>query len=348
MRHELRRTRWLGAAGAVVLGFVAVVALVPVPYVALSPGPTFNTIGEVGGTPLITIAGEQTYPTSGNLDMTTVSERGGPFGAMFVSRALAGWLDPTVRVVPSEALYPADVPAEQVEQENQADFVDSQSSAVAAALHHLDIPVQESVVVSSVEAGTPADGVLEPGDLVRAVDGVEVTTPDQVGAAVRASAPGDDVEVRIERDGAERTVTVVAGTSPTTGDAYLGITVGTVYEAPFEIDFMLDDVGGPSAGLMFSLGIVDKLTPGYLNGGRDVAGTGTIDPDGVVGPIGGIQQKLVGARSSGSTLFLAPRGNCGEVTDHVPDGLTVAAVSTLDEAVGALTEYVAGRAVPSC
>lgn len=348
MRHELRRTRWLGAAGAVVLGFVAVVALVPVPFVALSPGPTFNTIGDVGGTPLITISGEQTYPTAGTLDMTTVSERGGPFGAMYVSRALAGWLDPTVRVVPTEALYPADVPAEQVAQENQADFVDSQSSAVAAALHQLDIPVQEHVVVSSVTSGTPADGVLEPGDVVLSVDGTEVTTPDQVGAAVRAGAPGDEVVLRIDRDGDERTVTVVAGTSPTTGGAYLGITVATAYEAPFEIDFTLDDVGGPSAGLMFSLGIVDKLTPGYLNGGREVAGTGTIDPDGVVGPIGGIQQKLVGARDSGSTLFLAPRSNCDEVAGHVPDGLTVAAVGTLDEAVDALDDYVAGRAVPSC
>lgn len=348
MRHELRRTRWLGAAGAVVLGFVAVVALLPVPYVALSPGPTFNTIGEVGGTPLITISGEQTYPTAGTLDMTTVSERGGPFGSMYVSRVLAGWMDPTVRVVPTEALFPSDVPAEQVEQENRADFVDSQSSAVAAALHHLDIPVQERVVVSSVSAGSPADGVLEPGDVVLSVDGTDVTTPDQVGTAVRARAPGDEIVVGIERDGDKRTVTVVAGASPTTGDAYLGVTVGTTYQAPFEVDFTLDDVGGPSAGMMFSLGIVDMLTPGYLNGGREVAGTGTIDPDGAVGPIGGIQQKLVGARDSGSTLFLAPRSNCDEVVGHVPDGLTVAAVATLDEAVDALDDYVAGRAVPAC
>ncbi len=344
----MRRTRWLGVSGAVVLGFVAVVALVPVPYVALSPGPTFNTIGEVAGTPLITITGERTYPTAGSLDMTTVSERGGPFGGMYVSRALAGWLDPTVRVVPAAALYPTDVPAEQVQQENQADFVDSQSSAVAAALHHLDLPVHERVVVSSVSTGSPADGKLETGDVVLSVDGTAVTTPDQVGTAVRAREPGEEVVLRIERDGDMRTVTVVAGASPTTGGAYLGITVGTAYVAPFEIDFTLDDVGGPSAGLMFSLGIVDMLTPGYLNGGREVAGTGTIDPDGAVGPIGGIQQKLVGARDSGSTLFLAPRDNCDEVSGHVPDGLTVAAVGTLDEAVDALTDYVAGRPVPSC
>lgn len=349
MSFEARRARWLGAAGAVLLCYLAVVALVPVPYVVLSPGPTFNTIGEVDGVPLIAITGHTTYPTSGHLQMTTVSERGGPFGALYVSRALQYWRDPAVRVLPTEALYPEGESTAEVEQQNQADFVDSQGVAVAAALRHLDIPVEEKAVVSSVADGTPADGELQPGDVIVSVDGTTVARPEQVGPLVREHAPGDVVTLVVTRDGKRATVHVTATESPTQpGQAYLGISVGGTYVPPFDIEFSLDQVGGPSAGLMFSLGIVDKLTPGQLTGGAFVAGTGTIDPDGAVGPIGGIAQKLVGARDAGATLFLAPVSNCDEVSGHVPDGLTVAAVSTMDDALAALDEYEAGRPVTGC
>lgn len=349
MSFEARRSRWLGVTGALLLCFLAVVALVPVQYVVLSPGPTFNTIGEVDGVPLIKITGHRTYPTSGNLQMTTVSERGGPFGGLYVSRALQYWADPTVRVLPTEALYPEGESTEQVEQQNQEDFVDSQDVAVAAALRHLDIPVVEQAVVSSVADGTPAEGALQPGDVIVSVDGTAVTRPEEVGPLVRARAPGDVITMVVIRGGKRTTVPVKAADSPTKpGQAYLGIAVGAAYTAPFDIDFTLDQVGGPSAGLMFSLGIVDKLTPGPLTGGRFVAGTGTIAPDGAVGPIGGIAQKLLGARAAGATLFLAPASNCDEVTGHVPDGLTVAAVSTMDDALAALREYEAGRPVTGC
>ena len=117
--------------------------------------------------------------------------------------------------------------------------------------------------------------------------------------------------------------------------------MGSTYRAPFELDITLDGVGGPSAGLIFSLGIVDKLTPGALIDGRVVAGTGTIDPEGNVGPIGGIQQKLVGAKRAGATLFIAPQDNCDDVEGNVPDGLTVVPVSTLGEARDTVEAWVA-------
>jgi PDZ domain-containing protein len=84
--------------------------------------------------------------------------------------------------------------------------------------------------------------------------------------------------------------------------------------------------------MMFALGIVDKLTPGEMTGGEVLAGTGTIDSSGQVGPIGGIRQKLWGADEAGADWFLAPASNCDEVTGHVPDGMRVFAVKTLDEA----------------
>ena len=350
MTFERRRARWLGATVVVVLAYVAVVAVVPADYVmSLAPGPTFNTIGKARGAPLIEISGRPTFPTAGTLDMTTVSERGGPFGGMYVSRVLLGWIDPQIRVLPTEALYPSDVPADQIAQANQADFLGSQTNAVGAALHHLGIPVVTRVLVNSVLPDGPAAERLQPGDVIVSIDGTPIRTSEQVGTAVRAHQPGEQVRFVVERDGTRHDVEVTAGQSPQhAGEAYVGITVQAADTAPFDIEFTLDDVGGPSAGLMFSLGIVDKLTPGFLNGGKDVAGTGTITPDGIVGPIGGIQQKMYGAAGAGATLFLAPRENCQDVRGNVPTGLTVAAVGTLDEAVVAMDRFAAGQPVPAC
>lgn len=349
MDVERRRARWVGAAGAVAVAYCGIVALVPTGFVAMSPGPTFNTIGTVDGTPLIEISGHPTYPTGGALDMTTVSERGGPFGQLYVAQVLAAWRNPDVRVLPTHTVYSDDVSADQVAQENQQDFVGSQSNAVAAALRHLDIPVTEHARVAEVADGGPSAGKLTPGDVFRTVAGQEVTGGSSVTEALAAHRPGETVQVGYERDGADATTQITLGAAPDDPSrAILGILVETTYTGPFPIDFTLEDVGGPSAGLAFSLGIVDKLTPGELTGGRHVAATGTIDPDGTVGVIGGIAQKMVGAVSSGATFFLAPRSNCDEVVGHVPEGLTVAAVGTLDEAIAALDDYTAGRAAPSC
>lgn len=330
-----------------VLGVVVASAL-PVPYVRLSPGPTFNVIGTVDGTPLITIEGTTTYPTAGHLDMTTVSESGGPVGRLTLGDALRGWVDPVARVVPIEQLYPEDATPEQVKEESQVAFSDSQSDAVAAALRHLDIPVATLTVVSQVQAGAPADGRLEAGDVLVSLDGTKVSSPKDVGAAVRAKPVGTTFSFVVRRDGATRTVEVTSAARPEKGTPYLGILTGITYRGPFTVDFALDDVGGPSAGTMFALGIVDKLTPGELNGGRFVAGTGTITAEGEVGPIGGIEQKMVGARRAGAELFLAPESNCDAVVGNVPEGLVVTPMATLDDAVARVEAFVAGQTLPTC
>ena len=147
-------------------------------------------------------------------------------------------------------------------------------------------------------------------------------------------------------------VTITTAESDDSGAkrAIVGISAGTDHTFPFDIDIKLADVGGPSAGLMFALGLYDKLTPGSLTGGKFVAGTGTIDDDGNVGPIGGIRQKLAGARADGATWFLAPADNCDEVVDHVPDGLDVVKVSTFDQARSAVEAIADGRtgSLPHC
>ncbi len=350
-RHRWsRRAVALTTSGLLLLVLMAVAALLPVPYVRLSPGPTFNTIGTHDGTPLIKISGTPTFDVSGSLDMTTVSELGGPGGGLTMGQALVAWVDNAAAVVPRELIFPDDTTPEQVAKDNEVAFSTSQSDAVGAALTYLDRPVDTVVTVASVAAESPADNRLKPGDRVVALDGEAVRTPADVGRIVRSGPVGRTVVFTVARDGSRIDVPVVTASS---GDdpsqPYVGVSVGTLYVAPFTIDFTLSDVGGPSAGLMFSLGIIDKLTPGQLNGGRDVAGTGTIAPNGAVGPIGGIRQKLVGARSAGAQLFLAPAANCAEVVGHVPDGLTVVGVKDLAAAVDALKAWTTGSTpLPGC
>jgi PDZ domain-containing protein len=166
---------------------------------------------------------------------------------------------------------------------------------------------------------------------------------------VRSAPVGTEFEFEVKREGEERALTVTSEDNPDSpGTPYIGIGVGEFYSAGFPIEFTLQDVGGPSAGLMFAVGIIDKLTPESLTGGEHIAGTGTIDPDGAVGPIGGIRQKLVGARDAGATLFVMPASHCAEAEGHVPDGLTVAPVGTLTEAVEAIEAFTSGEAVPTC
>jgi PDZ domain-containing protein len=338
------------AAGSLGAAVFLVGAVVPMPFLELGPGPTFNVIGENDGTAIIEISGTPTFPTAGNLDMTTVNERGGPDTGVLTGRVLAGWVDPTVRVLPREAFFPEDVSGDDVAAENVRQFSDSEADAIAAALTYLERPMRTIVVVSAVTDGTPADGSLEPGDEILTINKAPIRQVEDVRTAMSKVTPGAVVSLTVNRSGTRTAVTVTSTTNPDDPSrAYLGIAVGETYRALFQIEINLDGVGGPSAGTMFSLGIIDKLTPGELNGGKHVAGTGTITPDGTVGAIGGIEQKMAGARSAGATLFLAPAENCANVlATTIPDGLTVARISTLTDAVTAVEAYVAGKTPTPC
>ncbi|MGN6245390.1 MAG: YlbL family protein [Motilibacteraceae bacterium] len=347
-----RRSAVLALAALTLVVLTAVAAVLPVPYVLETPGPTSNTLGSQNGKPLISISGRQTYPTQGALDLVTVLVRGTPSHTLGLLDALKGWLDPHDAVVPEEEIYPKGQTTQEVQQENAKDMSDSQRNATVAALRALGIPVPVEVAVAQVEKGGPSDGTLQAGDVVTRVDGTAVTSSDQLRELITEHRPGDTAELTVQRGGDERTVKITLGSSSDGGAkrAVVGVVPDDQYDFPFTVDISLDDVGGPSAGMMFALGIIDKLTPGPLNGGKHVAGTGTIDPDGKVGPIGGIPQKMVGARDAGAVLFLAPADNCREAAANKPDGLQLAKVSTIQDALHALELFRDGKAaqIPGC
>lgn len=343
------RTQWLVVSGFIALMLGAVVALLPVPYAVLAPGPVFNTLGTYGGVELITVEGRETYPTSGQLDLTTVTVSGGPNGNVSLLDALRGWLSATRVVVPEAQQFPPDESAEEEEERNQALMVSSQESATAAALTELGIPFTTTLVVEGTDKDAPAADVFEPGDVIVAVDGEQTPDIGVLRDQVQAVTPGEEVTVTVRRDGELRDLTVK--TIEDQGRTLLGVYLNPDFDFPFDVKITIDNVGGPSAGTMFALGIIDTLTPGEMTGGKAIAGTGTIDTEGTVGSIGGIQQKLAGARASGADWFLAPAGNCSEVVGHVPEGLRVVKIETLDGARDAVEAIGSGKntdSLPTC
>ncbi|MFG1704095.1 PDZ domain-containing protein [Nonomuraea sp. M3C6] len=343
-----RRALTLLLAGFLVLALGIVGAFRPVPYVVLSPGPTENTIGEVDKKPVISIKGRETYPTTGSLSLVTVAYQGGPAAQIDLLTALRGWIDPTVAVVPQETIFAPDRDPREVEEENSVEMTNSQDSATAAALNELKIRYDLAVTVVSTEKGKPADGKLRKGDEINSVDGRPAKDVDVVGDTVKAHKPGQSVLFNVTRgkDKLDVTVPTVAGPE---GQTQVGLLMQAKYKFPFDVDINVGDVGGPSAGLMFSLGILDKLTPGELTGGKQIAGTGTIEPSGKVGAIGGIAQKMVGAQDAGATVFLTPADNCAEAVKAAPSGLRLVRADTMHDAVLALDALRTGKGnVPAC
>ncbi|MEU2669009.1 PDZ domain-containing protein [Streptomyces sp. NPDC007164] len=357
-----RRTATMLASTLVLIALLCAGVLIKVPYSEMSPGPTVNTLGEVGGEPVLQITGHKTYPTSGNLNMTTVRVTGADY-SMNLVESVYGWLAHDSVVVPHDTLYPDGKTEQQSTQENAEEFSQSQESAKVAALTELNIPVASRVVVSTVVKGSPAQGKLHAGDVIKQVDGSPVEQPEDVAKLVTRRDPGQKVTFTVvpaktaeaaEKAGKEpegsRKVVITTAKAPKEDRAIVGIQAGTDHTFPFLIDIKLADVGGPSAGLMFSLGIIDKLTPGQLTGGKFVAGTGTIDDKGKVGPIGGINMKLVGARDAGARYFLTPDENCKAAASDTPSGLTLVRVKTIDDAKKSLEKIKAGdtAGLPSC
>ena len=332
-------TLLLSTALATTLGVGALVAQVP--YVALGPGPTFNTLGDEEGKPVISITGRPTFPTTGNLDLTTV----GVQSSLTLGEALQGWFRRDEAVVPRDLVFPPGQTDEQVDAANTRAMTESQDAATTAALGSLGIPV--AVDVLAVTEGSPAQGRLEPGDVLTSVDGAPVTSPVQLRQLIGDRAVGEAVRIGFRRGDTARSVDLPTASSGETPPRPV-IGVETDVEYPFTVDIALKEVGGPSAGLMFALGIIDKLGPEQLTGGRYVAGTGEISPDGTVGPIGGIQQKVVAAREKGAELFLVPAANCADAVANAPDGLRLARIERLADALAALEALRSGGEPVPC
>lgn len=326
----------------IVLGTLG--GVVQVPYVALGPGPTFNTLGAVNGKQVVDIEGTQTFPTQGNLNMTTVAVN----DSITLFGAVGLWVSGSHALVPRSEVYPPQKTPEEVRTENTQAFAESENSAETAALSYLHFPTQ--VKVGALTKGSPSDGVLQPGDQLVSVDGKLVVAAEQVLQALADRKPGEQAVLSYRRNGGPpTTATITLGKRPDADPrGFLGITPSNAPDVNFTIDFNLADVGGPSAGLMFSLAVVDKLSTGKLNDGKFVAGTGTIDGSGTVGPIGGIPFKMMAAREAGATVFLVPAANCAEALQRAPDGLRLVKVQTLATAVDALQTLTAGGDAPHC
>ncbi len=323
--------------------------LIPAPYAVNSPGPTLDTLGEHDGEPLISISGADTYDSTGQLRLTTVSATGGPGYPSTALAVLRGWLDPARLVVPVENVFPTDTTQEQIDQENQAAMVSSQENASVAALEELGYTVPVTLEVQDTVAGSGAAGVLLPDDVLMSYEGVELTSYADLIDELAATDAGTEVTLGVLRDGAELDVTVVTSARDS-GGSQLGVLIDPSFDLPVDVDIRIEDIGGSSAGTMFALGIIDKLTPEDEADGEVIAGTGTMDLAGQVGPIGGIRQKMAGAERDGAHWFLAPQSNCDEVVGHVPDGLRVVRISTLGEARDAVVAIGAGEAddLPTC
>ena len=338
-------TLLIAAVGTAVA--IAISVLVPVPYVILGPGPTLNTLGnDSSGHPLITISGHSSYPTSGHLNMVTVSYQGCAGNQFNIFTALVAWLNPHQAVVPQSEICPAGQTQQQTQEQDTQQMTGSQQSATAAALTELHIPYTTEVVVVQTEKGFPAVGVLKAGDVITAVDGQPVTSQTGLTKLIYAHPAGRALTVTISRSG--QTQQVQVGTKQSGGHPVMGVEIAEQYKFPFQVKISVGDIGGPSAGMMFALGIIDKLTHDNLTGGKFIAGTGEIEASGKVDPIGGIQQKMVGARDAGATIFLTPASNCADTKGAVPPGLRLIKVSTLSQAVTYLEAVKSGLPTPSC
>jgi Lon-like protease len=341
-----RRGLTLLIAGVGVVAALIAAVMPSVPYVALTPGPTLNTLGSAGGHPLIQIKGHRIYPTNGHLNMVTVSFLGGPGTQFNIFAALRAWLSRSDAVVPQSEIFPAGQTQQQVVQQDTEQMVSSQQTATAAALCQLGVGFKVIDTIGVTEKGEPAFGVLKPGDVISAVDGTAVTCHHDAAVLIRTRRPGAPVELTILRHGKSEKFHLK--TASIQGRAVVGVQVTESFTFPFVVKISIGNIGGPSAGLMFALGIIDMLSPANLTGGRFIAGTGEIEANGTVDPIGGIQQKLAGARAAGATIFLTPAANCPDAAHAVPAGMRLIKVSTLSGAIGDLNALKEGRPVPPC
>ena len=348
-RRRLRRAVVAGSF-ILVVALIAAVFLLPVNAVIEAPGPTWNVLdnGSSSDQDVLKVSGTETYPTEGALRMTTVSVSGCPGYPVTTADLIAAWFSADKRIVDRNQVCPQDQSAEQVEETGKAQMTASQDSAVIAALvetgkagaMHLTVTeVTEQQTSTEIQAGDVLETITPEGGQT-----TTLTSFSQLRELMTTIPEGTRVTLGVRRgeQKASAALTTIAPQEGTTG-SLLGLSLKISVDSPVEATFGLSDVGGPSAGMMFALGVVDEITPGSLTGGKDISGTGTIDMTGQVGPIGGIQQKMAGARNSGSRFFLAPASNCDEVRGHEPEGMQVFAVSTLHEAVTATEAIASGN-----
>ena len=348
----MTRQTWTAVVSSVVfIALASVLAFAPIPFVAWTPGATYDVLGSSDGKAVIQIDGITTYATTGEIRMTTVSQTRAE-ADLSLPEALFDYVMPDRDVLPRELVYAPGKSASQVADEEKTLMSTAQFDAVVAALRAASQPVQELPMVTAVRVSGPSNDKLQPGDLILMVDNVSVPTSADVVARIKDKGVGQKVVIEVQRQNARLSVTIdTVGSSSDGRVATIGVSVGTGYSYAPSVLFSIDPtVGGGSGGLMMSLAIYDKITPGDLLGGRVIAGTGTMDATGTVGPIGGIQEKIAGAEAAGAKVFFVPADNCQD-TVGVRTSMTLVKVSTLKEAISALPlalDPSSGQRPPAC
>ena len=375
-RFAPRRVNLRSVSAVATCALLAGAFVLPSSYVKEGPGPLFDVLGTYQEKDVIEVSGAPSYKTFGKMNMTTVSVSGGPYTELSGAEAFYGWLafdGNRSLVVPTDALYPH-VSHEQATAATGAQMADSQTQAKVAAMRQLKMAVTEKVQVLSTVEGSPAASALKADDRIVKVGEKQIETLTDVPKAVNASN-GSPIDVTVERDGTQQTFKLTPVRASDDSRWILGAGLKQSYDLPAHVQYNLDGVGGPSAGLMLALGTVDKLSEGTLLADEDaggdpyrsyISGTGTIDADGKVGAIGGIKYKILATGRYGARYFLAPKENCDSIVKmqaqdpdlfnyyhagQVRGTMVVVPVSTLDEAVKTVEAIKSGTpddSLPRC
>jgi PDZ domain-containing protein len=343
-------TMVVASLSLIVLSCVAF--LVPVPYVTMRPGPAFDTLGKFDDKPMFTFGKDvKTYPTKGSLDFTTVSVTRAQ-ADVSLAQAFQAYFEDDTAVVPRSFIYRQGESAKDAKEQGQAQLSSSKDASRVAGLRAAGYTVPEVTTIDSVNADASAKGKLEKGDVIRTVNGRDMSTAQAIVEAVGRTDVGDPVTIGYTRGGAKKSVEIVTRPDPKDKKVpRIGVLLRSKFDFPVEITNNVgEQVGGPSAGTMFALAIYDRLTPGALTGGNVVAGTGEITSDGTVGPIGGIRQKMAGAADDDAEIFLVPAANCAEAVKGEDHGMHLVKISTLKTAIDALEALAKNpkASVPRC
>ena len=309
------------------------------PYVILAPGDPQNILSSA-----IKISGTNIYPTTGKLSVTSVMVTD-PDSYMTGFDVLYAWLSREQAVLPRVDIYPEGESTEESMRIGAQEMADSQVNATAAALKYLGYELTSKLIIGQVNKQTNAYQVLRVGDEVLTVDNVKYTSQAEIANALDKKKPGQYVSVKVMRSNSQIIEKQIKLSARDDGSAFIGIGIRTEFDFPFEVEIKLKETAGPSGGLIFALGIIDKLTVQDLVRSRNIAGTGTISTDGQVGPIGGIAEKIIGAEKAGVQIFFTPVENCSDLVnvDQIlknqgPSGMKIVPVATLSEAVSILNK----------
>jgi PDZ domain-containing protein len=334
------RQRVIAAVGVLALiGLVFALNFYRLPVVALSPGPMEDVLAR------LKVEGSRVYDSEGKLYLTSV----GIDDNVRFYEALLDMANRDVQLLPRAQLYPDRQDSTEIDKENAALMDRSKETATVVALRKVGYDVEPSgVEVTQVVSGAPADGRLLAGDRILAADGRAVASIDQVRKAINRHRDGERVAFRIDRDRTRKDVSVPVQEAD--NQPRVGVLLRDLFpELPVRVSIQTqNNIGGPSAGLMFTLSIIDKLTPEDLTAGRRIAGTGEIALDGAVLPVGGVAEKLIAVHRLGVTTFFIPAGNCDGVRGQVPDGLRLVKVSKIDDALRFLRDPRAATVAPGC